>query len=61
MLIDLSPLKHKNFRHLFFGQLIASFGSQMSAVIIPFQVYMLTQSVFYTGLVSGVEFISIFF
>lgn len=61
MLIDLSPLKHKNFRHLFLGQTIASFGSQMTAVVIPFQVYSITNSVFYTGLVSGVEFISLFF
>lgn len=57
MLIDLSPLKVPNFRRLFLGQLISAFGSQMTAVIIPFQVYFLTKSIFWTGLISGVEFI----
>lgn len=60
MLIDLSPLKSPNFRRLFLGQLISAFGSQMTAVIIPFQVYFLTQSVLWTGLISGVEFIFLF-
>lgn len=61
MFIDLSPLRHKNFRRLFLGQLISAFGTQMTAVVVPFQVYTLTQSAFYTGLISGVEFIFIFF
>lgn len=60
MLIDLSPLKSPNFRKLFLGQLISAFGSQMTAVIIPFQVYFLTNSVFWTGMVSGVEFFFLF-
>src|ERR1700719_835834 len=60
MLIDLSPLKVPNFRRLFLGQLISAFGSQMTAVIIPFQIYFLTKSVFWTGLISGVEFIFLF-
>lgn len=61
MFVDLSPLKIRNFRHLFLGQLISAFGSQMTAVIIPFQVYFLTKSVLWTGLVSGVEFFFLFF
>lgn len=60
MFIDLSPLKSANFRRLFLGQLISAFGSQMTAVIIPFQIYFLTQSVFWTGLISGFEFIFLF-
>lgn len=60
MLIDISPLKVPNFRRLFLGQLISAFGSQMTAVIIPFQVYFLTGSVLWTGLISGVEFIFLF-
>lgn len=60
MLIDLSPLKNSNFRRLFFGQLISAFGSQLTAVVIPFQIYFLTGSVFWTGLISGVEFIFLF-
>lgn len=61
MFIDLSPFRHKNFRRLFFGQLISAFGTQMTAVIVPFQVFSITHSTFYTGLVSGIEFIFIFF
>lgn len=61
MFIDLSPFRHKNFRRLFFGQLISAFGTQMTAVVVPFQVYLITQSTLYTGLISGVEFIFIFF
>ena len=60
MFIDLSPLKSPNFRRLFLGQLISAFGSQMTAVIIPFQVYFLTESVLWTGLISGFEFIFLF-
>lgn len=60
MFIDLSPFRHKNFRRLFLGQLISAFGTQMTAVVVPFQVFFITQSSFYTGLISGVEFIFIF-
>lgn len=60
MFIDLSPLKVRNFRHLFLGQLISALGSQMTAVIIPFQVYFLTKSTFWTGLISAVEFLFLF-
>jgi MFS family permease len=61
MFIDLSPFRHKNFRNLFFGQLISAFGTQMTAVVIPFQIFLITKSTLYTGLISGVEFIFIFF
>lgn len=61
MFIDLSPFRHKNFRRLFFGQLISAFGSQMTAVVIPFQIFLITKSTLYTGLISGVEFIFILF
>ena len=61
MLIDLTPFRHQNFRRLFLGQLISAFGTQMTAVVIPFEIFIITQSTFYTGLISGVEFIFIFF
>lgn len=61
MFIDLSPFRHKNFRRLFLGQLISAFGTQMTAVVVPFQVFLITNSTFYTGLISGIEFIFIFF
>src|ERR1700749_3514620 len=61
MFIDLSPFRHKNFKRLFFGQLISAFGTQMTAVVVPFQIFIITNSSFYTGLISGVEFIFILF
>lgn len=61
MFIDLSPFRHKNFRRLFLGQLISAFGTQMTAVVVPFQVFMITNSVFFTGLISGLEFLCLFF
>lgn len=61
MFIDLTPFRHKNFRRLFLGQLISAFGTQMTAIVVPFQIFALTQSSFYTGLISGIEFIFIFF
>jgi MFS family permease len=57
VLIDISPLKHANFRRLYFSQLISMLGSQMTMITIPFQVYALTKSTFQTGLVSAVELI----
>ncbi len=37
------------------GQLVSMLGNQMSEVAIPIQVYLITQSTFYTGLVSGLS------
>jgi hypothetical protein len=45
MLIDISPLRiSRDYRLLFFGQLISSFGTAMSFVVVPVQVYQLTGS-----------------
>lgn len=57
VLLDLSPLKYREFRYLFYSQLISMLGSQMTMITIPFQVFALTQSTFQTGLVSAVELI----
>jgi MFS family permease len=57
MLLDISPLKYRNFRFLFLSQLVSFLGSQMTLVTIPFQVYSLTHSSFETGIVSVIELI----
>src|SRR6266446_7125219 len=57
MLLDLSPLRHPNFRYAYLAQLISMLGSQMTMVTIPFQVYNLTKSTFQTGLVSAIELV----
>src|ERR1700722_3837886 len=51
--IDLGPLREsRGFRLLFAGEFVEVFGSQLTAVAIPFQVYALTQSSLQVGLVS---------
>ncbi|MEP6818791.1 MAG: MFS transporter [bacterium] len=57
MLIDISPLRiSRDYRLLFFGQLISAFGTVMSFVVVPVQVYQLTGSTFLVGLLSASEF-----
>ena len=53
ILIDLGPLRgNRGFRLLFAGQLVEVFGSQLTTVAIPFQVYALTRSSLQVGAVS---------
>ena len=60
MLIDISPLRiSRDYRLLFFGQLISAFGTAMSFVVVPVQVYQLTGSTFLVGLLSASEFVLI--
>ena len=57
MLIDISPLRvSRDYRLLFFGQLISAFGTAMSFVVVPVQVYQLTGSTLLVGLLSASEF-----
>lgn len=57
MLIDISPLRvSRDYRLLFFGQLISAFGTAMSFVVVPVQVYQLTNSTLLVGLLSAAEF-----
>jgi MFS family permease len=60
MFIDLSPLRiSRDYRLLFFGQLISAFGTAMSFVVVPVQVYQLTGSTLLVGLLSASEFVLI--
>ena len=57
MLIDISPLRvSRDYRLLFFGQLVSAFGTAMSFVVVPVQVYQLTGSTLLVGLLSAAEF-----
>ena len=57
MLIDISPLRvSRDYRLLFFGQLISAFGTAMTFVVVPVQVYQLTGSTLLVGLLSASEF-----
>ena len=49
----LYTLRHRNFRLLWFGQLVASVGQQMQQVAIAWQLFNLTDSTFQVGLVAA--------
>jgi MFS family permease len=52
-LLDLDPLREsRDFRLLFAGQMVSMFGSQLTVVAIPFQIYALTRSSLQVGAVS---------
>jgi len=53
LLPDLSPLRrHRSFRLLWFGQLVSTAGTQIRLVALPYQIYVLTGSVFHVGLLG---------
>ena len=55
--LDLTPLRHRDFRLLFWGQMVSFLGSQVTMVAIPFQVYELTRSPLLVGLLGIVELV----
>lgn len=58
MLLDITPLKvSRDYRLLFFGQLVSFFGSMMSFIILPWQMYHLTGSNAMVGYIYFAEFI----
>ncbi len=53
LLIDLTPVRRsRDLRCLVLGQLISVFGTQLTTVAVPYQVYQLTHSSLDVGLVS---------
>lgn len=58
MLLDLTPLRvSRDYRLLFFGQVISFFGSMMTFIIVPWQMYQLTNSNTMVGLIYFAEFV----
>jgi MFS family permease len=53
--VDLRPLRHRDFRLLFWGQLLSYLGSQVTLVAVPFQVYQLTHAPAAVGLLGVIE------
>ncbi len=53
--IDVRPLRRRDVRVLFSGQLVSILGSQVTFVAVPFQVYLLTHSSLAVGLLGAVE------
>ena len=59
--IDLTPLRaSRDFRLLFAGQAVSLFGSMMTFVALPWQMYRLTGSPLAVGLLGVAEFVPIF-
>src|SRR5258706_5104635 len=51
--VDITPLRrHRDFRLLFIGRLVSTFGNMITVVAIPYQVYQLTHSVLLVGLLG---------
>src|SRR5574338_1393265 len=58
MLLDLSPLRvSRDYRRLFFGQLVSFFGSMMTFIVVPWQMYELTESSAMVGYIYLAEFV----
>jgi MFS family permease len=58
VLLDISPLRrHRDFRFLFAGQLISGFGSFLTYVALPVQIYELTKSSAIVGLLGTVQLV----
>jgi MFS family permease len=61
MLLDLSPLKaSRDYRLLFTGQLVSFFGSMMTFIVVPWQMYQLTRSSAMVGYLELAEFVPMF-
>jgi MFS family permease len=59
--LDLTPLRaSREFRLLFAGQAVSLFGSMMTFVTLPWQMYRLTRSPFAVGMLGVAEFAPIF-
>jgi len=58
--VDVTPLRrHRDFRLLFVSRFVSFFGSMISFVAVPYQVYQLTHSVLLVGLLGVLEFAAI--
>jgi MFS family permease len=57
--IDTRPLRRRDFRLLFIGQLVSFLGTQFTVVAIPFQVFQLTHSTFALGLIGLVQLVPV--
>jgi len=58
--VDITPLRrHRDFRLLFIGQLVSFFGTMITSVAVPYQVYQLSHSVLFVGMLGLAELAAI--
>lgn len=62
MFIDVRPLaRYRDYRFLYFGQFVSMFGSMMTYVALPYQLYHLTGSSLAVGAVGVVQLVPLLF
>src|SRR5216117_4280185 len=58
MFLSLAPLrKHRDYRLLYTGQLVSMFGSMITYVAVPYQVFELTHSSFVVGMLGAAQLV----
>jgi MFS family permease len=58
--VDITPLRrHRDFRLLFIGRLVSFFGTMITSVAVPYQVYLLSHSVLLVGTLGLAELAAI--
>jgi MFS family permease len=58
--VDITPLRrHRDFRLLFIGRLVSFFGTMITSVAVPYQVYLLSHSVLLVGMLGLAELAAI--
>jgi MFS family permease len=50
--VDVRPLRRRDFRNLWLGQMVSTIGAEIALVAVPFQVYALTHSTALVGLLG---------
>src|SRR2546429_4143295 len=50
--VDTRPLRRRDFRNLWLGQMVSTIGAEIAVVAVPFQVYKLTGSTALVGLLG---------
>jgi MFS family permease len=62
MILDISPLiKNRDYRLLYTGQLVSAFGSMITYVAVPYQVWEITKSSFAVGMLGAVQLVPLLF
>jgi len=57
MFLRLAPLRNREFLLLYVGQTVSFFGSMLTYVAIPYQVYQLSHSSWYVGLLGAAQLV----
>ena len=62
MILDISPLlRNRDYRLLYTGQMVSAFGSMITYVAVPAQIWELTHSSFAVGMLGAVQLVPLLF